>query len=183
VQTTKRRLLYIGGATIAGGIGLIATSDQTSANVQLKELTIPDKTKGITGDVTDVILATSFTYSFESNTSMDSCVFQLRVGIDESDLAPITGVRKTSVGSSASGSEELQGSVLDHGSFTASLFDPSTGGTVKRGLVVELRMQLKKNGQLEHTASAQANPVITVTDETVTVESSLEGSGGATVVA
>lgn len=179
-MVTRRTLIATGIS--AAGIGLIATSQPTNANVTLKSLSIPDQSKSVTSDVQDVIIATTFDWSFSSNTSMDGVTFQLRAGTTTDDLEPISGIRYSSPGTSDNGTEQLSGSILEHPGLDASMFDPASGESVSQGVVVEIGMLLERNNTIEHEATAQASPVISVSDESITVESSIDGSGGATVV-
>lgn len=183
MELTKRRLLVSAGAVAAGGIAATTlATDGVRAQVQLQELTVPDKSDTVTGGLSNLKLATTFQYEFSANIQLDEALFHLRVGPSTDDLQQITGIRKSGVGASDSGTISLMGSLFDHPNLSVSDFEPPTQETKSTQFVVEIRMQLSQNGSVKEVAQARATPTVTITDETVTVTTSLDGDGGVTVV-
>lgn len=181
MELTKRRLLYGLGAT-AGGIGFTITqADDAAAELTMTGLSIPDKSAEITGDVSALVLAVTYDWDYDGNAHIDEALFQLQVGETTDSVAPITGIKLTDTGKTNGGTNTLQGDILSHSDYTAEMFSPPEQETTSEDVRVHLRMALKKAGEVVHEKVVKAHPVISVTNNEITITSQLQGSGGVTV--
>lgn len=146
------------------------------------ELSIPNKSKGITGNVSDIVLYVTGSYSFSSSTEPDECILRVIAGTSKDSMGIVKGSRIQPGGATDSGTETIEASILGVNGIDSSLFDvPNSGDSVTETLWIGLEFEVLKNGETIATDSVKTDVKVSITNESITISTELGGSGGLTV--
>lgn len=177
-NTTRRRVLLGTGALVAGTTtSIVALTDNTTATVE-GEYSIPNASKTVTdSQVQDVRLGVDTVWSFDANAPMNTVELEVHVGATTDTLDLIARHQKTDLSKeSLSGETTLSGSLLSASDFDIEDFQP-TDGELTTTVISELRMYVLKDGTREADAVHQTTFDVTVSDEELTVSTSVGGTG------
>lgn len=169
------------GAATATAIGGIAFTSQESAATTAQvsgEFTIPDG-KGILADsqLQNVTLNTTAQWNFQSNADIHRVEVELLVGASDSTMDLIARHEKDSLAKqSLTGETELSGSLMSASDFDISDFEP-TNGRLERSVIAALRFYALRDGEVVADAEQVTTFDVTVTDEELTVDITLGGTG------
>lgn len=180
---TRRRILALGGTTVAGGIGLIALgSDTARAEVKAKSFSIDDIEHYTEGqEVTDVQVAVTAEYAYESTKRPTKATLTLSISQLGDSPSEIATVELSELLDSDSGTKELSGSILQTYHYTQSDFNPSEGNSKSLPVTVHLTFTLYNNGKELAAAEAMDDARIEVTNDEITATTEVGGSGGITI--
>ena len=175
---TRRRVLLVGATAASGTIGSIAMlSNRTSATVD-GTFTIPNgQTVLADEELTDVRLSAEASFEYESNAPIHQVELELHVGASVDTLDLIARHETTDLATdSLAGTETLEGSLMSSSDFGISDFEPSNG-ELARSVVAELRFYALRNEEVVAEAFAQESFDVTVKNEELQVDTTLNGSG------
>jgi hypothetical protein len=151
-------------------VSLTAT-ENSLAQVQYGGLEIPNREFAQTSELQDVRLRVTANYQFDAAQVPDRWICELAVEnevIAEDRMAPTDA--------QASGSVELEGSVVETSQFNIQQFRVDESETTVQ-IPTELRFRIEAGEQEIASAQAQATPELTVTPANIEGESSVGGSG------
>lgn len=163
-----------GGAAIAVGVN---TAD-ASSSIDMDGLTIPDTNQTVTGNVSDVSVATDLSYSW-SVPDAEQVVIKLRAGPSRDELETLT-FRQLDATGDGSGTVAMQGSLTELSAFSAEDFDPALAESERTDLVVAVELEVRRtNGETETATTVE--PVTVQINDGTTLTTNVGGSGSVTV--
>lgn len=162
----------------AGAVFVVGGSGTANAAVQMDDLNVSNANKTVSGNVSDVVLATTLQYQHDVPDATRRIV-KLKAGPTESDLELLAYQQTRDPSGSASGSVTLSGGLVSDGPFQASQFDPALADTKSRDVVIQAVVEVHRatGDVVTHTLTDTAT-VTLHDDATLTVE--LGGTGSFT---
>jgi len=171
-RTAYRLLTIIGVALLAAaaGIALATVPASGQANVSLGSLDVADVNRTTTGDVTDVRVSATLSYAHDVPDA-DRRLLKLKVGPSPDQLETIDYVQDADPQGTASGTVDLDGSVLDASTLSAADFQPPLAGTTETTVYIGAAVEVRRAGGDPVTATVVEPVSLTLTDsQELTVE-------------
>lgn len=167
---TRRSALSAVAGLLAGGGVVAATSTSASAAVTLEQLSVPDASKEVRGDVTAVRVRCEAGYAYETPEYKPAPeLWQLRLYAADTEIATASG---RAGGRKDSGTATLEGSLLDSAGFDQSDF--ADGESVD----VPLRVEFEVRGGGSTLAQANQSATGSLTVRQAGYDASLYGVVG-----
>ena len=132
-MAVSRRKYILGGATLAGGVGLLTlTSDRTKAQVSMDTLDVSGASKSMSQPPSSVTLTVGGKWQIDGPTPEQArCVLQVEHNSTNRDMDEYIAMDTP-----ASGSYELAAQLLDHPEIAASDLLPNEAGQVRNTVIV-----------------------------------------------
>ncbi|AFH22477.1 hypothetical protein OSG_eHP27_00125 [environmental Halophage eHP-27] len=173
-------LLVIGlGLVVGAGVALALPTAAGSASLEMDGLSVAGTNETVSGNVSDVQLQTTLTYSHDVPDA-ERRIVRLKVGPTADDLTLLDYQQTRDPTGTASGTVELAGSVLDHPSWTAKTFDPGLANTTSQEVVVQAVVEVQRAGGDAVTHTVTDTATVTLTDD-AELTATISGDGSLTV--
>lgn len=183
MRHTRRNVIASIATLSAGGIGYTIATDKATAqtNLNITEFTIPDTEKEIVDPVASARLNVSADYSIEAEKQPTRVILRLE-GKRSGEYTQLAATELTGLEQSMSGTQDLEGNLLDLPNVEAVDLSPSTQGETKSmDLSIRLKMTVKRNGSTLSENTVEDMVSINVTKGTASASISIGGSGSVSI--
>ena len=177
-MVSRRTVLSGLGGTVIGGIG-IATLGTETANAQVffGSLDIADRQYEQTSKLQDVQLRVNANYKYDSEETPDAWSLKLHAGKD-GQFTELTEERLAPRSNADSGTEELEGSLIDTPHYAIENFQLSESQTeIVETINVKLTFQVFVGEREIANASVEDTADLTVTKGEIKASAQIKGNG------
>jgi len=181
-ETTRRRYLAVVGGTVAtGSVGYSVASQNASASASVHPLDVPSTEYVLTDNqLEEITLSVDCSWQYSGNADAHGYELQLLIGTTEENTEVIATQEKTDLSKQElTGESTLQGDIFSSSHFDSDQFSPSRGSR-STDIVIELRFEIIRDGEIVKEASATDTATIEIRAEELeyTVELTANGQWG-----